>query len=137
MYFCERTGMIEADSSEALRKACQYELKTESTKERSPPELRCQAWVLKNSVIGMSFWLRVSLLASFFFLASSPAVLAAARRHGLRLALSSGLRVCSQHPSHNCAQEKVGQQRFPEVAVRYRSGHQRVGDEQREAPYSE
>src|SRR6202049_2148543 len=25
MYFCERTGMIEADSSEALRKACQYE----------------------------------------------------------------------------------------------------------------
>jgi hypothetical protein len=32
MYFWERTGMIEADSSEALRKACPYELKTESTK---------------------------------------------------------------------------------------------------------
>jgi hypothetical protein len=31
-YFWERTGMIEADSSEALRKACQYERKTESTK---------------------------------------------------------------------------------------------------------
>ena len=41
MYFCERTGMIEADSSEALRKACQYELKTESTKERS--QLNCVA----------------------------------------------------------------------------------------------
>ena len=33
--------MIEVDRSEALRKACQYELKTESTKERSPTELRC------------------------------------------------------------------------------------------------
>jgi len=30
-----------------------------------------QAWVLKNSVIGMSFWLRVSLLPSFFFLTST------------------------------------------------------------------
>ena len=41
-YFWERTGMIEADSSEALWKAaCPYELKTESTKERSPTELRC------------------------------------------------------------------------------------------------
>jgi hypothetical protein len=40
-YFWERTGKIEADSSEALWKACQYELKTESTKERSPTELRC------------------------------------------------------------------------------------------------
>src|ERR1700680_1880936 len=36
--------MIEADSSEALRKACQYELKTESTKERSPTELRCTSF---------------------------------------------------------------------------------------------
>src|SRR5713226_9037708 len=44
MYFWERTGMIEADSSEALRKACQYELKTESTKERSPTELRCASF---------------------------------------------------------------------------------------------
>ncbi len=44
MYFCERTGMIEADNSEALRKACQYELKTESTKERSPTELRCASF---------------------------------------------------------------------------------------------
>ena|ERR1700692_2683941 len=41
IYFWERTGMIEVDRSEALRKACQYELKTESTKERSPTELRC------------------------------------------------------------------------------------------------
>lgn len=31
MYFWEQTEMIEADSSEALRKTCQYELKTEST----------------------------------------------------------------------------------------------------------
>src|SRR6266403_3495765 len=44
MYFCERTGMIEADSSEASRKACQYELKTEFTKERSPTELRCASF---------------------------------------------------------------------------------------------
>src|SRR6266852_8802690 len=44
MYFCERTGMIEADSSEASRKACQYEPKTESTKERSPTELRCASF---------------------------------------------------------------------------------------------
>src|SRR5437899_2501307 len=44
MYFCERTGMIEADSSEALRKACPYELKTESAKERSPTELRCASF---------------------------------------------------------------------------------------------
>src|SRR6266550_7352218 len=43
-YFCERTGMIEADRSEASRKACQYELKTESTKERSPTELRCASF---------------------------------------------------------------------------------------------
>src|ERR1700693_4554984 len=35
---------IEADSSEALRKACPYELKTESTKERSPTELRCASF---------------------------------------------------------------------------------------------
>src|ERR1700693_4712704 len=68
---------------------------------------------------------------------ASPAVLTAARRHGLRLAPRSGPRVCSQHPSHDCAQEKVAPQRLPEVAVRYRSGHQRVGHEQREAPYSE
>jgi hypothetical protein len=39
-YFWERTGMIEADSSQASGKA-QYELKTESTKGRSPTELRC------------------------------------------------------------------------------------------------
>ena len=41
VYFWERTGRIEADSSKALRKACPYELKTESTKGRSPTELRC------------------------------------------------------------------------------------------------
>jgi hypothetical protein len=29
MYFWERTGMIEADRSEAWRKTCQYELKPE------------------------------------------------------------------------------------------------------------
>jgi hypothetical protein len=50
MYFWERTGMIEADSSEALRKACQYELKTESTKERSPTELRCASFPARLSV---------------------------------------------------------------------------------------
>src|SRR5882724_7367908 len=34
------------------------------------PDCWCnRLWVLKNSVIGMSFWLRVSLLPSFFFLA--------------------------------------------------------------------
>src|SRR6266849_3583685 len=66
-----------------------------------------------------------------------PAVLTAAGRHGLSLAPRRGPRVCSQHPSHDCAQEKVAPQRLPEVAVRYRSGHQRVGHEQREAPYSE
>src|SRR5262249_48325797 len=49
MYFCERTGMIEADSSEALRKACQYELKNESTKERSPTELRCASSPARSS----------------------------------------------------------------------------------------
>jgi hypothetical protein len=49
-YFWERTGMIEADSSEALRKACQYELKTESTKERSPTELRCASFPARLSV---------------------------------------------------------------------------------------
>ena len=36
--------MIEADSSEALRKACKHELKTESTKERSSTELRCASF---------------------------------------------------------------------------------------------
>jgi len=30
MYFWEGTEMIQADSSEALRKACQYELKAEN-----------------------------------------------------------------------------------------------------------
>jgi len=37
-------------------------------------QLGCECkrlWLLKNSVIGMSFWLRVSLLASFFFLTST------------------------------------------------------------------
>ena len=55
----------------------------------------------------------------------------------LRLTPRSGPRVCSQYPSRDCAQKKIGPQRFPEVAVGYRSGHQRVGHEQREAPYSE
>ena len=50
MYFCERTGMIEADSSEALPKTCQYELKTESTKERSPTELLALRSQLKDEV---------------------------------------------------------------------------------------
>jgi hypothetical protein len=49
MYFCERRGMIEADSSEASRKAFQYELKTESTKERSPTELRCASFPARYS----------------------------------------------------------------------------------------
>jgi hypothetical protein len=49
MYFWERTGMIEADSSEAFGKAC-YELKTESTKERSPTELRCASFPTRLSV---------------------------------------------------------------------------------------
>jgi len=45
MYFWERTGRIEtADSSEALRKAWQYELKIESTMERSSTELRCASF---------------------------------------------------------------------------------------------
>src|SRR5437667_135108 len=68
---------------------------------------------------------------------ASSSVLTAARRHGLRLARRSGPRVSSQHPSHDCAQEKVAPQRLPEVAVGYGSGHERVGHEQREAPYSE
>jgi hypothetical protein len=42
--------MIEADSSEALRKACQYELKTESTKERSPTEPRCASFPARMGV---------------------------------------------------------------------------------------
>jgi hypothetical protein len=36
--------MMEADSSETLRKACQYELKTKSSKERSPTELPCASF---------------------------------------------------------------------------------------------
>jgi hypothetical protein len=50
MYFWEQTEMIEADSSEALRKTCQYELKTESTKERSPTKLRCASFPARLSV---------------------------------------------------------------------------------------
>jgi hypothetical protein len=50
MYFWERTGMIEADSSQAFGKACQYELKTDSTKERSPTELRCASSPARLSV---------------------------------------------------------------------------------------
>ena len=42
--------MIEADSSETLQKACQYELKTESTKERSPTELRCASFPARYEV---------------------------------------------------------------------------------------
>src|SRR5258705_1961730 len=43
-------GMIEADSWEGLRKACQHELKTESTKERSPTELRCASFPARLQV---------------------------------------------------------------------------------------
>jgi len=46
MYFYERTGMIEADSSEALRKACQYELQTES-----PNSPWCKSGYLKQKVV--------------------------------------------------------------------------------------
>jgi len=50
MYFWERTGMIEADSSQALRKTCNTKLKTESAKERSPTELRCASFPPRLSV---------------------------------------------------------------------------------------
>ena len=53
MYFWERTGMILADSSEVLRKVCQYELKTESTKERSPTELRYASFPARRRVMQM------------------------------------------------------------------------------------
>ena len=42
-----RTGNdrgVETDSSDALSKVCPYELKTASTKERSPTELRCASF---------------------------------------------------------------------------------------------
>jgi len=43
-------------------------------------------WLLKNSVIGMSFWLRLSLLPSFFF---SPQLSGSLHRGGCRLAEES------------------------------------------------
>ena len=43
--------MIETDSSEALRKACRYELKTESTKEQA--QLNCVALRFHRRVMQM------------------------------------------------------------------------------------